>query len=432
MVIDALDPKKLSFTQYLILAMCCLAQMMDGFATVIIAYTAPAISRDWQVSSEQLGLVFSAGLLGMTIGAMAISSLADVYGRRIVASLSLALIGASSVAIFFAESVSALIVMRILTGIGIGTLMAVIPTLAGEYSPQASRNMIIAIVVVSTSIGSVLGGLVSAQFIADHGWRTLYLYSGALTLGCALVFHVLTPESIAYLASRKTNNTLARINKILARLGRPPLDSLPEETGQAQEKANVGSLLAPGRRGKTLLAWATFFIGYAGMYFIVTWLPKLLVNSGVPEAESIQSVVILTIGSIGGGIFVGWASRWWQLNYLIAGSFTISAALIVLFAFILNGEGQASVWLCWTLSLLIGITLLGAFGNLYTIAMSIYPDSIKATGLGWCTGLGRGGGVLSPSIAGLLLGLGLTSPAVLALSAVTVMLAALGTFLIKK
>ena len=136
MTVEILDPKKITLVQLAILATCFACKMLEGFANVIIAYTAPATSGDWQISPGELGVVFSAGLAGMAIGAMFIASLAVIYGRRLVATMALVLMGSATLAGYYIDSIGALIATRVFAGIGIGTLMAVLTALGGEYSPR--------------------------------------------------------------------------------------------------------------------------------------------------------------------------------------------------------------------------------------------------------------------------------------------------------
>jgi len=404
--------------------------MLNGFANVIISYTAPAISLSWGVSAEKLGLVFSAGLCGMTVGAMFLSSAADVYGRRLLISVAIALTGLATLVVCIIDSVPLLIASRFVAGIGLGAILAVLLGFGGEYCPKDHREFILAALVSATSVGAVLGGLATPWPIEQHGWQSVYLATGLLTLVVAIMFYVLIPESLQHLANRGGNEALAKINHILTKLHQPPLQQLPEIGGAKPEAASASSLLAPTRRRMTLLAWATFFIGFAGMYFIVSWLPKLFVDAGFPEAESIQAVVILTFGSMTGSLLIGWLARFWQLRVLIAVSFASAAVLILVLSLVIRDQ-QVSIVAVWLLSFLLGVAYLGAFANLYAVALSIYPPSIRVTGLGWCIGLGRVGAIISPMAAGVILGAGTAPATVLAWSALAVALAAVGIRLVR-
>ncbi|MFA5632337.1 MAG: MFS transporter [Porticoccaceae bacterium] len=427
---EILDTKKITLPQFWILALCYVAMMLNGFANVIISYTAPAISQSWGVSAEELGLVFSAGLCGMTVGAMFLSSAADVYGRRLLVSAAIALTGVATLVVCVIDSVPLLIASRFVAGIGLGAILAVLLGFGGEYCPKDHREFILAALVSATSVGAVLGGLATPWSIDNHGWQSVYLGTGLLTLAVAALFYALIPESLQHLANRGGSDALAKINRILDLLRQPRLQQLPESGAAKPEAASASSLLAPARRRMTLLAWATFFIGFAGMYFIVSWLPKLFVDAGIPEAQSIQAVVILTFGSMTGSLLIGWLARFWPLRVLIAISFATAAVLILVLSLVIRGD-QVGIFAVWALSFLLGVSYLGAFANLYAVALSIYPPTIRVTGLGWCIGLGRVGAIISPMVAGVVLGAGAAPANVLAWSAVAVALAAIGIRLVR-
>lgn len=421
---EFLDKRKFTAVQLLILVLCYFCMMLDGFDIIIISLTAPAISRDWVISPEQLGMVFSAGLVGMTLGAMFLSSIADVHGRRRLIAVALAIAGLATLAVAYIDSVTALVVLRFIAGLGLGTVMAVLPATAGEFSPAVHRNFILSIMVSGSAVGAVVGGLLSADMITALGWGSIYFYTGIITIAVGLLFLSVVPETIQHLARRPAGDTLDRINRILKYLGQPLLDRLPPPPPHAGESASVLSLLTPGRRNTTLLAWGTFFTGFASMYFLSSWLPKLFVDAGISEEQSIRALIIVNIGAILGAATVGWISRRWQLNYLIAIFFSTSAALILLLAGVITLSGGPPVTLVWILCFLIGITLNGTFANLYTVAMTIYPINVRITGVGWCIGLGRTGAILSPTLAGLLLGLGVAPHIVLALCTAIIALSA--------
>jgi len=166
-------------------------------------------------------------------------------------------------------------------------------------------------------------------------------------------------------------------------------------------------------------------MAFAGTYFMNSWLPKLLVEAGMSAQASIKATVILNVGAITGTIGVGLLSRWRPLKILIVASFTIATALMLLLSLIVRDVSDDLSLLVWGLSFAIGVTLHGAFGNIYTVVLALYPAHIRITGLGWCVGLGRGGAIISPALTGLLLGLGISSANMLGLFAIIAGLSAL-------
>lgn len=421
---EILDKQKLTPVQLLIFALCYFCMMLDGFDIVIISFTAASISRDLAMSAQELGLVFSAGLVGMTLGAMFLSSVADIHGRRLLIGGALVVAGVATLAVATVDSIVLLIGLRFIAGLGLGTVMAVLPATAGEFSPVTHRNFILSIMVSGAAVGAIVGGMFSAEMMATLGWRGIYLYTGVVNVVVGLLFSLVVPETLQHLARRPAADTLERINRILRYLGQPPRNRLPQLSHESSESASVKSLLTPSRRNTTLLVWSAFFTSFASIYFLTSWLPKLFVDTGIPEEHSIRAIIVLNVGAILGAAAVGWMSRRWQLNNLIALFFAAATVLVLLLAAVITLSGANLIALVWILSFLIGIALNGTFANLYTVALIIYPISVRITGVGWCYGLGRTGAIVSPTLAGVLLGSEISSSIVLSLFAGVIALAA--------
>jgi AAHS family 4-hydroxybenzoate transporter-like MFS transporter len=429
---DVIHESKITPRQWAILSLCFLAYLLDGFDIVVIAFTAPAISQDWGIPSSELGLVFSSGMLGMTLGAMFLASLADLYGRRAIVFATLLVAGVTTWLIGYASSVAELIVLRLIAGLGLGTLVATLAPLAGEYSPSRYRTLIMGIIFAGGSAGPVVGGLISAALIAEYGWRALFQGAGLITILVGILIYIVVPESIAFIIKRRPDGALERVNRILATIGQSQLERLPpSRAGAAQESASVVSLLVPSRRAMTLLIWIGFFLGFATVYFLTSWVPQLLVDAGLPQEQAILGAVIIAFGSILGTTLFGWMARWWSLNRLIAAGFVIGAIGMVAVAGLLQDLDPGAMTLVWGLLFVIGVSLMGAFSNLYTVALTIYPAQVRSTGLGWAAGLGRSGAVVSPAAAGMLIAAGVAAPALFLLFAIPILAAAGCVFLIR-
>ncbi len=429
---DLLHESKITPTQWLILLLCVVASMLEGFDIVIIAYTAPAISADWGITFQELGVVLSAGLFGMTLGAMLLSWLADRYGRRIVVSATLLIAGVTTSAVVYVDTVMELAVLRVIAGLALGVLVATLPALVGEFSPRRHRTLVVSVLIAAASMGAVIGGLMSAAYIPDYGWKALFLGAGVLTVLIAVLVQLLVPESIAFLAKRRPEGALEKINRALTYLGQPTIAQLPPVVAsERQEPASVVSLLTSTRRATTLLSWSAFFSGFLVVYFLSSWMPQILVNAGLSQREAIQATAVIPFGSIIGTMLFGWLAKWWSLSRLVAIGFVIGAVCI----FALSGMSSEletmpfiviSAMLC-----LIGISLMGAFSNLYAVVMTVYPVQVRSTGLGWAAGLGRAGAVVSPMIAGFMVGVGVSIPALFLYFALPALVAALCVYFIR-
>lgn len=423
---DILHESKITPTQWVILLLCMIAGMIEGFDIVIIAYTAPAISQDWGISSKELGVVLSAGLLGMTLGAMLLSWVADRYGRNSVVSLTLLIAGAATTAVIYTHTVTELVVLRLIAGLALGVLVATLPALAGEFSPRRHRTLIISTLIAGNSAGAVVGGLICAAVIADHGWQSIFLYAGLLTVVLAVLIKLVIPESIAFTIKRQPEGALAKINRTLAHIGQPPIEQLPPvSSAEIQESATVMSLLTPARRTTTLLAWTAFFFGFVVVYFLSSWMPQILVKAGMTQAQAIQGTTVIPLGSIIGTVLIGWLARWWQLGRVIAIGFVIGALSIFALSSALHDLATMSIVVVWAMLFVIGVSLMGAFSNLYALALTVYPVQIRSTGLGWSAGLGRAGAVISPTIAGVMMGMGFSMSAMFLYFAIPAFVSAL-------
>lgn len=424
---DLLHESRITPMQAVILLLCFIAYVLDGFDVAVISFTAPAISKDWAVSAGQLGIVFSAGVLGMTLGAMFLASLADLYGRRLVVALMLLMAGVTTVGVAYCTSVAQLIALRFVSGLGLGALMAALAPLVGEYSPRRHRTLILALVFSAGPLGPVIGGLLAAPMIAEHGWQTIFLVAGWLTIGIGVLLYTVVPESMAFIIRRRPDGALQRINRILRYIGQPQIDALPSRDARGpQESASVLSLLVPARRSSTLLLWATFFLAFATVYFFTSWLPQMLVGVGFPQDQAIRGAVTVALGSVIGTTLFGALAKRWPLNRIVSAAFVVGGAAAACLGAMLLKPGVLPPVAIWLTLFLIGITIMGGFTNLYTIALTLYPAQVRSTGLGWAAGLGRGGAVLSPAIAGFLIGAGVSAPLLSACFALPILLSAAG------
>ena len=423
---DILHPSKITPMQWVILFLCMVASMIEGFDIVVIAYTAPAISQDWSISSSELGVVFSAGVFGMTLGAMFLGGLADRFGRRIVVSTSLLVAGLATLAVAFSTNVTQLVIMRVAAGLALGALVATLPALAGEFSPGRHRTLIISILIASANLGGFAGGLIVAAIIADSGWQNIFLYTGVLTVATAVLVHFLVPETIAFVIRRHGQQALERVNRTLAYLGQMAVGQIaPVSATDSQEPASVKSLLAPSRRASTLLVWSAFFMSFLTVYFISSWMPQVLAGAGLSQQEAIQATTALPLGAIFGNLLIGSLAKWWSLKRLIVIAFVFGGICMAVLSATHTLLSELPFVIIWAMLLVTGTAMFGAFGNLYNVAMIVYPVQIRGTGLGWAAGLGRAGAVLSPTLAGVLMGIGLSMPSLFFFFAVPAFVAGL-------
>ena len=395
-----------SARQVLIILICFMINVVDGFDLLAMAYGAPSLSTDWGVEPGELGIIFSSGLVGMTLGALALSPLGDKFGRRTLILASVALTSLCMLLTPLTHSIDMLVLVRFLTGLGIGGVLASVVSLTSEYSPSRYSNYAVIFVQSGYAVGSVLGGVVAGAVIETGGWQSLFWFGGVITGVLFLASWCFLPESIEYLAAKQGDHSvrLREINKILQRLKKDVLKELPEiDQTRSSESGSVVAVLRD-HRSETIKLWIIFFAAVWFSYFLTNWIPILFVNSGLSGQEGIEALTFYTLGGLIGAQILGLASTRINLKQLIAGTFAVTVFLLAGLAL----YSTDSSILLNTLVTSIGLTFAAGFTALYAIASKAYPAHLRATGIGWCVGLGRCGAILSPLIVGFMLDAGWT------------------------
>lgn len=390
--------------------------LLDGFDVIAISVAATALSDDWGVSRGQLGPIFSAALVGMTIGAALLAPLADRYGRRLVLLCSTVFIGIAMIVTGLipaglpdlsvgpwtvSRSILLLIGVRFLAGLGVGIIFANAATIASEAVPERHRDFAVLIAIMGYPFGAMLVGPVANSIISAYGWEMVFILGGVASLAMGALIWLLLPESIDYLVSKsdRSEKELVQINSILKRFRREPVTALPNrlETDSLQA-ASVRSILSENYRADTIALWITYFLGFVCLYFILTWIPTLFVDSGYSRGQGVAALTFNNAGGVVGIIVIGiWAKK-------------IRLAKPIAFFFFGGALSLALIWAlkiqdAMMLNALIfanGFLLQGAFTGLYALAARYYPTRIRATGIGWGAGLGRVGAIISPLVAGIL------------------------------
>ena len=404
----ALDEGEMTRFQWTAVAVCIMLIMLDGFDVLVMAFTAASVSAEWKLGGAQLGVLFSAGLFGMAAGSLFLAPWADRYGRQPVILVCLLLISGGMLASAWAGSATELGVLRAITGVGIGGMLASVGVITAEYSSNRWRSTAVALQATGYPIGATIGGTIAAMLLASHGWRSVFVFGGLATAAMIPVVLWRLPESVDFLVARRPAGALERLNALLRKMQRPTLAELPalppREAGAARANSFAG-LFAPGMLGSTLLIWSSFFLLMFSFYFALSWTPKLLVQAGLSAQQGITGGVLLNIGGIVGGSLFGWLASRFNLGWLTASCMVLAAAAMAAF-----GWSGGHLGLAFASAFAIGGFIFGSMAGLYAFAPIVYPAAMRTTGMGWSIGIGRLGAILSPLIAGVLLDRGWTPP----------------------
>ncbi len=396
-----------SFRQALVVVICMLVNMVDGFDVAAMAYAAPSVRESWGLGADQLGIVFSLTLAGMMIGGMFLAPISDSIGRRRTVIVSVLVIGISMIATAFVTTLTALIVLRVICGLGIGAMLASLAAIGSEYSPQRYRSMAVTLVTVGYPLGVAVGGSVAAPLIPQYGWESIFLAAGFTNLVLVVLAYFFMPESLHFLArNNKDGKALEKVNKALKVINKPALDALPEmhtpRPESTQQKSGTGffgpvaKILTPEYRRNTLMIWVTFFFGFVSIYFILSFIPIVMEDAGYTRQQGIAALTWLNYAGFAGVLIFSWFSTRFPLSNVLGGFLGLGGLSMV--AVVLLPHNYPLVFF---FMILIGLSGMAGFTALYSMPAKVYSTERRATGIGWAVGLGRSGAVVGPYLAGL-------------------------------
>jgi AAHS family 4-hydroxybenzoate transporter-like MFS transporter len=399
-VTELIDRRPLGPFQIMIIVLCGLVALLDGFDLLAIGVAAPGIVVTLHLGPGKLGSVFSVALLGLMLGAFAFGPVADRFGRKRALLGATATFGVFTFCTALSTSLEQLLLYRFIAGVGLGGAMPSFISLASEYVPRARRSAIVGLLWAGFPIGGTLVGLLASWLVDAFGWRSLFYIGGALPLMLTAVLGRLLPESIGFLvASGATPQGIARLVRRVDPAAAIPPDARFIVSDKTMPGVPVRHFFTQGRTGGTYLLWVSYFATFLMLVTNQSWTPTLLQGAGVDAAHSAVAVAMFAFGSVFGTAIAGF----------LVGRFGAHIVLpIVLFAGALTlgtvGYASPSIALVTGLEGLAGLFLGLASSGLIAFAALFYPTAIRSTGLGWAMGFGRFGSFVGPLAIGLLVG----------------------------
>lgn len=379
---------------------------LDGFDVLAISFASPGIASEWGIDRAALGIVLSMELIGMALGSVILGGLADKIGRRPTILGCLAVMSTGMFLTTTAQNIAMLSVFRLATGLGIGGVLASINAMAAEYSSAKRRDLAVSLMSIGYPVGAVIGGSIAAILLKHFDWRSVFMFGSTVTaLFIPLVLWRL-PESVAFLCQKRPAGALERVNATLARMGHGSVPALPDVPAGAPRHSIV-EIFSPALAMTTIAITAAYFLHVTTFYFILKWIPKIIVDMGFTPSSAASVLVWTNVGGATGGTLLGLAAQRFGVKPLTILVLILSTVMVMVFGR-MAGDLTQLIMICAAAGFCTNAGIVG----LYAIVAKAFPTHVRATGTGFVVGVGRGGSALAPVIAGFLFQGGFGLPAV--------------------
>ncbi len=397
-----IDAAPVSALQWRVIACCFLVVMMDGFDTAAIGFIAPDIRTQWQLTPGALAPLFGAGLLGLTGGALLCGPLSDKFGRKRVLEGCVAFFGLMSLLSAFAPSLEMLVLLRFLTGLGLGGAMPNTVTMTSEFLPARRRGALVTLMFCGFTLGSAMGGVVSAQLVASIGWQGILLLGGVLPLVLAVALLFALPESPRFLA--RSGRDPQRLAGTMSRITGERYHNVRFVLNEARiTRSAAGSLFQGRLRSLTLMLWLVFFMSLLIIYLLSSWLPVLLNQRGIALQQAAWITTSFQVGGTLGAVSLGWLMDKWNPWWVLAVSYLLGAVSLALI-----GVTQDTLWLMTLAIFGVGIGVSGSQVGLNALSAVLYPTDCRATGVSWANAVGRCGAIVGSLSGGMMMAMSLS------------------------
>ncbi len=423
----ALDDGRWTGFQKFVLLLVVSGIILDGFNNQIIGFAIPALDQVWHLKSSAFAPLVGATLAAMSLGTIAGGFAGDKFGRKLALVVSVFLFGLGTLATAFSSSLMWLFIFRIIGAVGLGGAMPNGTVLLAEYTPSSHRGLAISLGVVGVPLGGLIGGAIAAAILPSFGWRMLFAIGGMIPLCVGIVMVLWLPEAPRFLLAKP--NAHQRLVDILKKCD---VTVVPGQqlvmSHVSQSRSSFLGLLSKEMLADTLLLWSAYFFCLMAIYVMFNWLPALLSTIGFDLRASSSGLASFNFGGIAGAVLGGMAiDRFGTKVSMVSGAIAgaIMAAAIAIGLFPLSNNLVQGV----VLMTVLGVFVQGVQSTLFALAVEVYPDTMRATGVGAALGLGRLGAVAS-ALAGVFLSGGVL--VFFAVIAVSMLCVAMSIFAIRR
>ena len=419
---------------------------LDGFDVLSISIAAGTIRDELGIDAGLTGLLLSMELIGMAIGSIFLGRYADKWGRRPMMLACLVMMTAGMFTVttdpgfmagilhpimtsipWFSEWPVELVhisIWRVITGLGIGGMLASINAVVAEYSNAKKKHMNVALMSIGYPVGAATGGFISAGLIGTYGWESVFLLGFGMTAAMIPIVYFFVPETVAWETRKQKPGSLDRINRTLTKLGKPTISELPNVTRELSDKTQ-DSIFSPRLLRTTIILTAAYFFHIMTFYFILKWTGVIVEDRGFLASQAGQVLSWINVGGATGGALLGFLTLKYDLKRLTMGAMVLSTVFVGVYG---NMTELAQLTL---VCFICGFFINAAINGMYAIFAHAYPTQVRSAGTGFAIGLGRGGSILAPIVAGFMFEGGAGVPAVALVMGCGSLLAAVALLFLK-
>jgi AAHS family benzoate transporter-like MFS transporter len=390
-----------------VVVLCWIAVLLDGFDLVVLGASIPSMLDDdsWSLTGGQATMISTIGLVGMTIGAVAIGAMTDRLGRRRVLVFSVLGFSVFTLGLGLPVSVPVFALLRFLGGVALGGALPTAISLVTEFRPAGKAGSASTTVMTGYHVGAVLTALLAMFLIDAAGWHWMFVAGAVPGLVLGTVLWLFLPESPQYLRAAGRPDEAADVAASYGLSLTEPVEDAVGAAGTAAEVANpVRTLLGPTYRRNTLAIWGTSFMGLLLVYGLNTWLPEIMRQADYDLGSSLSFLLVANIGAVVGLVIAGQLSDRWSPRRTSLMWFAASAVFLALLAV------RMPLLAIYAAIFLTGVFVFSSQVLVYAFTGENHPSSVRATAMGFSAGVGRLGAIFGPIMGGMLASAGLAYP----------------------
>jgi AAHS family 4-hydroxybenzoate transporter-like MFS transporter len=343
--------------------LCGAVLFVEAYDIAAVGNALPSLIDAWKLHPAMFTRALTAGNVGLLVGMLGVGLLGDRVRRRTLIICCVLEFGVFSLLSALVHSPLQLEILRLLTGLGLGSAMPLAVVIAADSAPRHSQGRFLILIQAAVPMGMVFGGLLASQLVRAFGWPAIFVAGGVLPIAVA-----------------------------------PLLMLLPNAARRNESRQNpVAALFQDGLAPTTFLLWSMNLLSMLVIHFIMLWMPAILHSTGESPARSILAGSMYSLGGLAGPFITAPFVDKVGIERVLSCALALGA-----FCVLAIGAFHPPFWLLS--AMLCGAGIGGSCqGGIITLSCLAYPTGIRSTGASWAMGAGRIGSIAGPLLGGLLL-----------------------------